>query len=176
MIPRGADFPPNSAPPAKRREPATMRHDRPALPAAPSRAAFPQTGGRRNSGRGHAVLQRCAGRTQDTAPHSLRVMTPGVFGPATARTATARRRFPCFPPPPRDEPHPRSTRLTARPMPRKNGNFSSSPKRCGGLAGSAGALGPFCGLLSISPQKKEPARSQVGSLRILSLAAAFSLS
>lgn len=88
MIPRGADFPPNSAPPAKRRESATMRHDRPAMPAAPPRAArLPR--GRRSAQLRAAVLQRCAGRTQGKAPHTLRVMTPGVFGPATARTATA---------------------------------------------------------------------------------------
>lgn len=91
MIPRGADFPPDSAPPAKRRESATMRHDRPAMPAAPPRAArLPR--GRRSAQLRAAVLQRCAGRTQGKAPHTLRVMTPGVCVPATARTATIRLR------------------------------------------------------------------------------------
>lgn len=173
MIPRGADFPPDSAPPAKRRESATMRHERPALPAAPPRAArLPR--GRRSAQLRAAVLQRCAGRTQGKAPHTLRVMTPGVFGPATARTATASisllssaasgRTAPARHSPDCAVHAPEKRQLFLLPnalrRPRQSGKRPRFLQRT---------------FLNFSTQKKEPARSQVGSLWILSLAAAFSL-
>lgn len=174
MIPRGADFPPNSAPPAKKREPATMRHDRPALPAVPPRAVRLPTGRRSAHGRGHTVLQRCAGRTQGSSPHSLRVMTSGVFGPATPRTATASISllFSAS-----SGPRPRAPIAWLRgPRPGKQRqrfllpNALRRPRQSGKRPRFLQRT-----FLNFSTQKKEPARSQVGSLQILSLAAAFSL-
>ncbi len=162
MIPRGADFPPDSAPPAKRRESATMRHERPALPAAPPRAVRLPRG------------KNAASAGQGPALQAPRVMTPGVFGPATPRTATASISllFSAS-----SGPRPRAPIAWLRgPRPRKNGNVSSSPNRCGGLAYPAIALGSSRGLFSISPRKKRTGSvSSRFSLRILSLAAAFSL-
>lgn len=152
MIPRGADFPPDSAPPAKRRVPKTMRCERETRPApSPPRAVRLPTG-RRSAQLRAAVLQRCAGRTQGKAPHTLRVMTPGVFGPATARTATASISLLSSAASGRTAPALHSPDCAAH-APERNGNFSS-PKRCGGLANPANALGSSRGLFSISPRKK----------------------
>lgn len=88
MIPRGADFPPDSAPLAKDAFPKRCgARGSPCLLSPPRAVRLLR--GRRSAQLRAAVLQRCAGRTQGKAPHTLRVMTPGVFGPATTRTATA---------------------------------------------------------------------------------------
>ena len=128
MIPRGADFPPDSAPPAKRRVPKTMRRERLALCRplfVPS--DFPEAGGRRSSG------QPCCNAAQAEPkalpPHSLRAHDAGRVRPghdphgnSVDFIAFLRRLGP---------PPTRSNRLAARFTPRKSGNFSSSPKLCG---------------------------------------------
>lgn len=172
MIPRGADFPPNSAPPAKRRESATMRHDRLVLPAAPSPCRPPSHRQEVGAAPGSRVATLRRPNARQGSAHAARYdagrVRPGHDPHGNSVDFVAfLRRLGLTPT--------RSNRLAARPMPRKNDNFSS-PKRCGGLANPASTLGSSRGLFSISPRKKkEPARSQVGSLRILSLAAAFSL-
>lgn len=164
MIPRGADFPPDSAPPAKRRVPKTMRRERETRPApSPLRAACLPTGRRAAHGRGHTVLQHCAGRTQGSSPHSLRVMTSGVFGPATTRTATASISLLSSAASGRTAPALHSPDCAAH-APERNGNFSS-PKRCGGLANPASALGSSRGLFSTSPRKK---KNRLGHKSVLS--------
>lgn len=172
MIPRGADFPPDSAPPAKRRESATMRRDRPALPAAPPRAVR-LLRGRRSAQLRAAVLQRCAGRTQGKAPHTLRVMTPGVFGPATTRTATASISL-LFSAASGSRPRAPIAWLRG-PRPGKTTTFPPQ---------SAAAASPIRQAPSVPPEdfsqflhaKKEPARSQAGSLSGYSLLQLLSLS
>lgn len=175
MIPRGADFPPDSAPPAKRRESATMRHDRPALPAAPSPCRPPS-------------LRQEVGAAPGSRVATLRRPTPRLFSAHAARYDAGRVR-------PGHDPHGNnaasisllssaSSGRTAPALhspdcaahaPERNGNFSS-PKRCGGLANPASALGSSRGLFSISPRKKRTGSvSSRFSLWILSLAAAFSL-
>lgn len=95
MIPRGADFPPDSAPLAKDAFPKRCGARGSPCLLSPPRAVGLFHRQKRCAAPGKALpakLQCCSGRTQGKAPHTLRVMTPGVCVPATARTATIRLR------------------------------------------------------------------------------------
>lgn len=151
MIPRGADFPPDSAPPAKKTR---IRNDaarkaRPACCPSPCRPPSHRQEVGAAPGSRVATLRRPNARpfSAHAAHHDAGSVRPGhgPHGNSVDFVAFLRRPGPT---------PTRSTRLTARPTPRKNGNFSSSPKRCGGLANPANALGSSRGLFSISPRKK----------------------
>ena len=138
MIPRGADFPPDSAPPAKRRVPKTMRRERDSPCAVPSSCR--PTSQRQEVGAAPgsrvATLRRPNARQGSAlaARHDAGRVRPGhdPHGNSVDFIAFLRRLGP---------PPTRSNRLAARFTPRKSGNFSSSPKLCGGLANPANALG-----------------------------------
>ena len=91
-------------------------------------------------------------------------MTPGVFGPATTRTATASISLLSSAASGRTAPALHSPDCAAH-APERNGNFSSSPMLCGGLANPANALGSSRGLFSISPRKK---KNRLGHKSVLS--------
>lgn len=175
MIPRGADFPPNSAPPAKRREPATMRHDRPALPAAPPRAVRLPTDRRaaqlRARTRRVATLRRPNARhcSALAARHDAGSVRPGhgPHGNSVDFVAFLRRL---------GSPPTRSTRLAARPTAPEKRQLFLLPKALR-RPRQSGKRPRFLQrtFLNFSTQKRTGSVTSRFSLWILFLAAAFSL-